>query len=69
MQTLNPHANPESHQVTKHPKEVAGMKVDAILRGGIRKFTDEVRVLTRVMWGEGSARQKEDSMDRVTPPE
>ena len=29
--------------VTKHPKEVAGMKVDAILRGGIRKFTDEVR--------------------------
>ncbi|GAX78150.1 hypothetical protein CEUSTIGMA_g5592.t1 [Chlamydomonas eustigma] len=28
--------------VTKHPKEVEGMKVDAILRGGIRKFTDEV---------------------------
>ena len=29
--------------VTKHPREVSGMKVDAILRGGIRKFTDEVR--------------------------
>lgn len=28
--------------VTKHPKEVAGLKVDAILRSGIRKFTDEV---------------------------
>ena len=28
--------------VTKHPREVSGMKVDAILRGGIRKFTDEV---------------------------
>ena len=29
--------------ITKHPKEVSGMKVDAILRGGIRKFTDEAR--------------------------
>ena len=28
--------------ITKHPKEVAGLKVDAILRSGIRKFTDEV---------------------------
>jgi len=28
--------------VTKHPKEVEGIKVDAIIRGGIRKFTDEV---------------------------
>ncbi|GFR43608.1 hypothetical protein Agub_g4705 [Astrephomene gubernaculifera] len=28
--------------VTKHPKEVAGMRVDAIIRGGIRRFTDEV---------------------------
>lgn len=28
--------------VTKHPKEVTDMKVDAILRSGIRKFTDEV---------------------------
>jgi hypothetical protein len=28
--------------ITAHPAEVAGMKVDAILRGGIRKFTDEV---------------------------
>ncbi len=29
--------------ITKHPDEVAGLRVDAILRGGIRKFTDEVR--------------------------
>jgi hypothetical protein len=29
--------------ITKHPKEVAGMRVDAIIRGGIRRFTDEVR--------------------------
>lgn len=28
-------------------KEVSGMKVDAILRGGIRKFTDEVRKVWR----------------------
>eukprot|EP00884_Botryococcus_braunii_P003276 jgi/Botrbrau1/1294/Bobra.0063s0011.1 len=28
--------------ITKHPKEVQGLKVDAILRSGIRKFTDEV---------------------------
>lgn len=28
--------------LTKHADEVAGLKVDAILRGGIRKFTDEV---------------------------
>ena len=30
--------------ITKHPKEVSGLKVDAILRSGIRKFTDEVRL-------------------------
>ncbi len=30
--------------ITKHPQEVQGIKVDAILRGGIRKFTDEVCV-------------------------
>lgn len=29
--------------ITKHPKDVEGLKVDAILRSGIRKFTDEVR--------------------------
>ena len=29
--------------ITKHPKEVSGLRVDAILRSGIRKFTDEVR--------------------------
>ena len=29
--------------ITKHPAEVAHLKVDAILRSGIRKFTDEVR--------------------------
>lgn len=29
--------------VTKHPRDVQGIRVDAILRGGIRKFTDEVR--------------------------
>ncbi|KAG2493464.1 hypothetical protein HYH03_008281 [Edaphochlamys debaryana] len=28
--------------VTKHPREVVGMRVDAIIRGGIRRFTDEV---------------------------
>eukprot|EP00798_Chlamydomonas_sp_ICE-L_P015815 gene15815-21933_t len=28
--------------ITKHPKDVKDMRVDAILRGGIRKFTDEV---------------------------
>jgi hypothetical protein len=28
--------------ITKHPKEVAGIRVDAIIRGGIRRFTDEV---------------------------
>ncbi|EFJ51030.1 hypothetical protein VOLCADRAFT_103670 [Volvox carteri f. nagariensis] len=28
--------------ITKHPKDVSGMRVDAILRGGIRRFTDEV---------------------------
>eukprot|EP00200_Dunaliella_tertiolecta_P010820 CAMPEP_0202386768 /NCGR_PEP_ID=MMETSP1127-20130417/68372_1 /ASSEMBLY_ACC=CAM_ASM_000462 /TAXON_ID=3047 /ORGANISM="Dunaliella tertiolecta, Strain CCMP1320" /LENGTH=927 /DNA_ID=CAMNT_0048987473 /DNA_START=101 /DNA_END=2884 /DNA_ORIENTATION=- len=28
--------------ITKHPKDVQEMKVEAILRGGIRKFTDEV---------------------------
>lgn len=29
--------------ITRHPDLVRGMKVDAILRSGIRKFTDEVR--------------------------
>ncbi len=30
--------------VTKHPREVhgTGLRVDAIIRGGIRRFTDEV---------------------------
>jgi len=28
--------------ITKHPAEVTALNVDAILRGGIRKFTDEV---------------------------
>ena len=28
--------------ITKHPREVACLRVDAILRSGIRKFTDEV---------------------------
>ena len=28
--------------ITKHPREVASLRVDAILRSGIRKFTDEV---------------------------
>lgn len=30
--------------ITKHPKDVLGLKVDAVLRSGIRKFTDEVCV-------------------------
>ena len=29
--------------VTKHPAECAALRVDAILRSGIRKFTDEAR--------------------------
>ena len=29
--------------ITRHPREVTQLKVDAILRSGIRKFTDEVR--------------------------
>ena len=29
--------------ITRHPREVAALKVDAILRSGIRKFTDEAR--------------------------
>ncbi|KAK9796969.1 hypothetical protein WJX73_001686 [Symbiochloris irregularis] len=28
--------------ITRHPREVTGLKVDAILRSGIRKFTNEV---------------------------
>ena len=36
--------------ITKHPKEVSGLKVDAILRSGIRKFTDEVHPLIWVHW-------------------
>lgn len=28
--------------ITKHPAEIASLPVEAILRGGIRKFTDEV---------------------------
>lgn len=28
--------------ITKHPGEVQHLKVDAILRSGIRQFTDEV---------------------------
>lgn len=31
--------------ITKHPSEVSRLRVDAILRSGIRKFTDEVRHL------------------------
>lgn len=30
--------------VTKHPEDVRALNVDAIIRGGIRKFTNEVRV-------------------------
>ena len=29
--------------VTRHPREVEHLKVEAIIRAGIRKFTDEVR--------------------------
>ncbi len=28
---------------TRHPRDVAHLRVEAILRAGIRKFTDEVR--------------------------
>lgn len=30
--------------ITKHPQEVQDMNVEAIIRGGIRKFTDEVSI-------------------------
>ncbi len=40
--------------ITKHPKEVQDMKVEAILRGGIRKFTDEVGVGARASTAKGS---------------
>ena len=33
--------------VTKHPADCAALRVDAILRSGIRKFTDEARCLAR----------------------
>ena len=29
--------------VTRHPREVEHLKVEAIIRAGIRKFTDEAR--------------------------
>lgn len=32
--------------ITKHPLEVRDIKVEAIIRGGIRKFTDEVECTT-----------------------
>jgi len=34
--------------VTRHPREVEHLKVEAIIRAGIRKFTDEVRAWTAV---------------------
>ena len=30
------------HIITRHPDDVIGINVDAVLRSGIRKFTDEV---------------------------
>lgn len=40
--------------ITKHPREVhgTGLRVDAIIRGGIRRFTDEVGAGVRA-WGRG----------------
>ena len=35
--------------ITRHPDLVRGMKVDAILRSGIRKFTDEVSALSLLL--------------------
>ena len=35
--------------ITRHPDEVTAINVDAILRSGIRKFTDEVCWLV-IMW-------------------
>jgi pre-mRNA-splicing factor SYF1 len=32
--------------VTKHPDEVQQLDIDSIIRGGIRKFTNEVRFCT-----------------------
>ena len=39
--------------ITRHPDLVRGMKVDAILRSGIRKFTDEVSPLSLPLLGKG----------------
>ena len=36
--------------VTKHPADCAALRVDAILRSGIRKFTDEARPLELLRW-------------------
>lgn len=33
------------HIITRHPGDVTGINVDAVLRSGIRKFTDEVGCL------------------------
>ena len=41
--------------VTKHPEEVVTMKVEAIIRGGIRKFTDEVHLFVLICDGSGTA--------------
>lgn len=35
--------------ITRHPDLVRGLKVDAILRSGIRKFTDEVSALSLLL--------------------
>lgn len=34
--------------ITRHPKDVTSLKVDAILRSGIRKFTDEARAAIKI---------------------
>ena len=36
--------------ITRYPDLVRGMQVDAILRSGIRKFTDEVRFGITTAW-------------------
>lgn len=35
--------------ITKHPEEVRHLNIDAIIRGGIRKFTNEARACTTLI--------------------
>ena len=47
--------------ITRHPREVAALKVDAILRSGIRKFTDEARAPHSLSHAQHTAPQQSHS--------